>query len=229
MVSGIGGLNQPLSPEVFAYQRMTTSLHLTDVRFLSLLYISPMSTYDSAAVMDVTYTAPIGPMRGLVISNVSNVYNRNVFNRTDGVITVVGAKERIWDAYADWLPEVAMQTVNNGPNPFAGTIVSTSVQQDVQRLNQVATQHLDWARRTWDEVAQHRAKAQAGQSVAPGSMPTGKQWYNNPYGGPPIQQSASPAVIWINRNGQQLPSDNPTFDPRTPTDPDWQPLVQKRP
>src|SRR5439155_21286252 len=163
----------------------------------------------------------------LVFSNLSNIYNRNVYNRTDGVITVVGAKERIWDAYADWLPPVALQAVNNGPNPFAGTI--DSVPRDVQRLHQVATEHKDWSRRTWDEVALYRAKAQAGQSAASGAIPTGKQWYDNPYGGPPIQQSASPAVIWITRNGQHLPSDNPAFHPRTPTDPYWQRLVPKRP
>jgi hypothetical protein len=229
IVSGIGGLNQPLSPEVFAYQRMTTSLHLTDVRFLSLLYISPMSAYDSAAIMDVTYAAPIGRLRGLVISNVANFYNRNVYNKTDGVMTIVGAKERIWDAYADWLPLVAMQAVNNGPAPFGKTVVSTPVQRDIQQLNQAAAAHRDWSIRTWDEVAQYRAKAQADQSAAPGSMPAGKQWYDNPYGGPPIQQSASPAVIWINRNEQQLPSDNPNFDPRTPADPDWQRLTPKKP
>ena len=37
------------------------------------------------------------------------------------------------------------------------------------------------------------------------------------------------AAIWINRNGQQLPTDDLAFDPRTPTDPDWQRLIPKRP
>ena len=60
-------------------------------------------------------------------------------------------------------------------------------------------------------------------------MLTGKQWYDNPYGGPPVQQSASPAVIWINRNGAQLPSDKSHVRPRTPTDSDWQRLVPQKP
>ena len=36
-----------------------------------------------------------------------------------------------------------------------------------------------------------------------GPMLTGKQWYDNPYGGPAIQQSTGPAVIWVNRHGEE--------------------------
>src|SRR2546423_7431611 len=72
-VTGIGGLKQQLTPEVFAYQRMV-ALGLTEVRFTSVVYIIPMAAYDGAAVMDVTYTAPMGRMHGLVVSNVATVY-----------------------------------------------------------------------------------------------------------------------------------------------------------
>ena len=107
--------------------------------------------------------------------------------------------------------------------------VGVAIQDDVRRLNQVATAHRDWSRRTWEDVARHRAEVQARQGQGLDPVLTGKQWYDNPYGGQPIRQSAGPAVIWINRNGEQLPSDNSAFDPRTPTDPDWQRLVPKKP
>jgi hypothetical protein len=217
-VTGMGGLKQQLTPEVFAYQRMI-ALRLTDVRFSRLVYIIPMAAYDGAAIMDVTYTAPGGRMRGLVVSNVATVYNRNLFERTDGVMTLVGAKEGIWDAYSDWLPEVALQTVHIGPNPF------DTPRREIERANQIVTAHRDWAKRTWDELVTYRGKTQAG----PDAPPAGQQLYDNPYGGAPIRQSAGPAAIWINRNGQQLPTDDPAFDPRTPIDPDWQRLVPKRP
>src|SRR5437879_2421895 len=58
-VTGITGLKQLLTPEVLAYQRMT-ALGLTDVRYTGVVYIIPMADYDSAGVMDVTYTAPTG-------------------------------------------------------------------------------------------------------------------------------------------------------------------------
>jgi len=222
-VAGIGGIKQQLTPEVFAFQRMA-ALRLTDVRFTSVVYIIPMADYDGAAVLDVTYTAPTGRMRGLVVSNVATVFNRNVFDRTDGVMALVGAKESIWDAYSSWLPEVALQAVHTGPNPF------DAPRRDAARANQaMVSAQRDWAKRTWDELVVYRAKDQAKDQDDQNALPAGQQWYDNPYGGAPIRQSAGPAAIWINRNGQQLPTDDPSFDPRTPTDPEWQRLIPKRP
>jgi hypothetical protein len=156
-VTGIGGLKQLLTPEVFAFQRMA-ALGLTDVRFTSVVYIIPMAAYDGAAVMDVTYTAPTGRMRGLVVSNVATIYNRNVFDRTDGVTVLVGAKEPAWDAYSTWLPEVALQAVHTGPNPF------DTPRREPERANQadqMVSAHRDWAKRTWDELVAYRAKTQS--------------------------------------------------------------------
>jgi len=155
-VAGIGGLKQQLTPEVFAFQRMA-ALGLTGVRFTSVVYIIPMAAYDGAAVMDVTYTAPAGRMHGLVISNVATIYNRNVFDRTDGVMALVGAKERVWDGYAKWLPEVALQAVHTGPNPF------DAPRRDAEPASQadhIVSAHRDWAKRTWDELVVYRAKSQ---------------------------------------------------------------------
>jgi len=153
-VAGIGGLKQQLTPEVFAFQRMA-ALGLSSVRFTSVVYIIPMAAYDGAAVMDVTYTAPIGRMRGLVVSNVATVYNQNVFDRTDGVMTLVGAKEHLWNTYSNWLPEVALQAVHTGPNPFDAR------RRDAEHTNQadqMVSAHRDWAKRTWDELVAYRAK-----------------------------------------------------------------------
>jgi hypothetical protein len=155
-VAGIAGLKQQLTPEVFAFQRMA-ALRLTEVRFTSVVYIIPMAGYDGAAVMDVTYTALNGRMRGLVVANVATVYNRNVFERTDGVMTLVGAKERIWDACSNWLPEVALQAVHTGSNPF------DAPRRDAERANQanqIVSAHRDWAKRTWDELVAYRTKNQ---------------------------------------------------------------------
>src|SRR5215470_15094343 len=156
-VAGIGGLKQQLTPEVFAFQRMA-ALGLTGVRFTSVVYIIPMAAYDGAAVLDVTYTAPTGQMRGLVVSNVATVYNRNVFDRTDGVMVLVGAKERIWDAYSSWLPDVALQAVHTGPNPFD---TPRREAERASQADQMVSAHRDWAKRTWDELVAYRAKTQS--------------------------------------------------------------------
>jgi hypothetical protein len=222
-VTGVVGLKEQTSPEVFAFQQMSM-LGLTNVRFQGLLYISPMSAYEGAAMLDVAYTSPNGPMRGFAISNIANFHRGNTYIRTDAMIAVVGAKESLWEAYADWLPLVALQAVNNGPDPFGDPAAPASSPGDAERLNIVATEHRDWAKRTWDEVVEYRAKALAGLTT-----PAPKRLYDNPYGGPPIEQSATPAAIWINSDGQQFPTDNPAFDPRTPTDSNWQRLVPKKP
>jgi hypothetical protein len=221
---GISGLLQPMDPQTFAYQMMTNAMHLAnDVRFLDSTPMRPLPPYGSAAIMDVTYTVPNGRLRGVVISNVINVYNR-----TDGMITIAAAKERLWGAYADWLPPLAMMAINVGPDPYARNTVSGAILRETRQLNELATAYRDWSAQMWGEVAQFRARVLERQGRELGPMLTGKQWYDNPFGGAPIQQSTGPAVIWVSRNGDILPSDNPTFDPRTPTDPDWGRLVPQR-
>ena len=153
-VTGITGLKQLLTPEVFAYQRMA-ALGLTGVRYTGVVYIIPMADYDSAGVMDVTYTAPTGRMRGLVFSNVATGYNGQVFNRTDGVITLVGAKEDIWDTYSDWLPEAALAAVHTGPDPFDSTAAAPLA--DDERAKEIVAAHRAWVKRTWDELVSYRA------------------------------------------------------------------------
>ena len=155
-VTGITGLKEFLTPEVFAYQRMA-ALGLTGVRYTGVAYIIPMADYDSAGVMDVTYTAPIGRMRGLVFSNVATGYNGQILNRTDGVIALAGAKEDVWDTYSDWLPEAALQAVHTGPDPFDSTAAASSPARDVERTNEIVAAHRAWVKRTWDELVSYRA------------------------------------------------------------------------
>ena len=155
-VTGITGLKQLLTPEVLAFQRMT-ALGLTGVRYTGVVYIIPMADYDSAGVMDVTYTAPTGRMRGLVFSNVATGYNGQIFNRTDGVVTLVGAKEEMWDSYSDWLPEAALEAVHTGPDPFDSTAASSMPPPDIERTNEIVAAHRAWVKRTWDELVSYRA------------------------------------------------------------------------
>lgn len=221
---GLSGLFQPMTPQQLAYDMMTNRMRLAnDVRFGDSSPIRPLSPYANAAIIEVTFSLPTGRYRGFVISNVANVYQR-----TDGMITLVVAREGLWSAYADWLPQLAMLAINTGPDPYGRHSLSIAIQNDLRRLNQLASEYRDWSRAIWNDVAQFRARVQERQRQELGPMLTGQQWYNNPYGGPHIRQSTAPAVIWVNPNGDILPSDSPTFDPRTPTDPNWQRLIPQR-
>jgi hypothetical protein len=218
---GLSGLFQPMTPQQLAYEMMATRMRLSnDIRFLDSSPIRPLPPYANAAIIDLTYSVPGARMRGIVISNVASVYQR-----TDGMITLVVAKEGLWSAYSDWLPPLAMLAINTGPDPYGRHSLSMTIQKDLQRLNQMASEYRDWSRNIWNDVAQFRARTQERQRQELGPMLTGQQWYNNPYGGPAVRQSSAPAVIWINPNGDVLPSDNKAFDPRTPTDPNWQRLT----
>jgi hypothetical protein len=223
MVSGATGLKEQTSPELFAFQWMSTALRLANVRLLGVVYINPMAAYETAAILNVSYTGPDGLMHGVVISNIANFHRGNVYLATDGMVAVVGSKEPLWEAYADWLALVALQAIHNGPDPFGNS--SATVPPDTDRDNPEAIAQREWARKTWDEFVDYRAKVVAARGSDTASA--NKRMYDNPYGGPPIEQSASPAAIWIKPDGQQLPTDNPAFDPRTPADPDWQRLVPR--
>jgi hypothetical protein len=224
MVSGAAGLKEQTSPELFAYQWMSTAMHLVNVRLLGVVYVNPMSAYETAGILDVSYTGPNGPMRGLAISNIANYHKGNVYIATDGMIAIVGSKERLWAAYGDWLPLVGLQALHNGPDPFRDA--TTPVPRDTDVHNPEAVAHREWAMKTWDEYSDYRAKLLAGRGGDPAAAT--RLIYDNPYGGPPVEQFAGPAAIWINPDGQQIPTDNPAFDPRTATDPDWQRLIPKQ-
>ena len=56
---------------------------------------------------------------------------------------------------------------------------------------------------------------------AMGPMMTGQFWQQDPWGNGAERYSSTPAVIWVDRYGRQLTSDDPSFDPRTPYDQDW--------
>jgi len=95
---------------------------------------------------------------GLVFSNLVTGYNGQIFNRNDGVIALAGAKEDIWDAYSDWLPEAALQAVHTGPNPFDSTPADSLAAGDAERTNEIVAAHRAWVKRTWDELLSYRAK-----------------------------------------------------------------------
>ncbi len=118
---GVSGLGQNLTPPQFAYNAITDNLQLApDVRISNPAPIRPLPGYTAAAIMDIAFTKMglQGPQRtvGLVISKVVSVYARS-----DAVVTLMLALDNRWGAVQSWLPEVALQTLNTGPNPDTGT------------------------------------------------------------------------------------------------------------
>lgn len=221
IVFGTSGFQQGLSPFQYAQYVITQRMKLApDARVFDAAAIQPFPGYTSAAVMNLTMTGvtPQGrvPIVGMAISNVVSVYGRS-----DAFVTVMLARATHWPAVRGWLPQVAMQALNTGPNPFGRTGMSASIQQNTQRVGQTYQQYLQWSRQNWAEVVAQRAQSLDRQAQAVGENLTGQYWSRNPYTGNPERYSTTPGATWVNRDGRVMESANPTFDPRTPTDNDW--------
>jgi hypothetical protein len=139
-------------------------------------------------------------------------------------MTLVASEVNMWPQVESWLPELGFAAFNTGPDPY-GRDTMTGVISNINNQNHAAyVAYNGWSQNLWSQVVADRQNSAAHQAGQMGPLLTGKQWVTNPYSGQQVQVSTTPAVIWVNRQGQQLPSHDPSFDPRTPMDSDWQRL-----
>jgi hypothetical protein len=221
IVFGQSGLMQPMSPEQFAHYHMTAVMRLAaDVRFGPSRPVPPMPGYTHAAAFETTYTvyAPTGPVpvRGLVVCNVAVGYAQ-----CNGVLTLAGSDARRWDQYAGWLPQVALSAMNTGPDPYGSGTMAGVIHGIAAQDANAYQQYQAWSQQLWGQVTADRNAAIDRQQGALGSMLTGQEWIPDGFGGQDIRRSTTPACIWRSRDGREIASHDPAFDPRTPGDVDW--------
>lgn len=221
VVIGQSGLMQPMSPEQFAHYEMTAVMRLAaDVRFGPSRPVPPMPGYTQAAAFETAYTvfAPAGPVpiRGVVVCNVAVGYAQ-----CNGTLTLAGSDARQWDGYAGWLPQVALAAVNTGPNAYGSGTMAGMI-GGIARQDHAAYQNYQaWSQQTWQQVTDARNASVDRQQGALGPMLTGQEWIADGFGGPDVRRSTTPACIWRSRDGREIASPDPAFDPRTPGDVDW--------
>jgi hypothetical protein len=102
---------------------------------------------------------------------------------------------------------------------MAGVISGIAI-QDHRAYNAYS----QWSNSLWQQVVNDRNTSVANQQNAMESILTGQVWVNSPYTGEATRQSTTPAVIWESQDGRRLSSEDPSFDPRRPTDSDWRRL-----
>ncbi len=226
IVYGVSGFAQDLDPARFAHDVITNHLRLSpNAQVSNPTPVRPLPGYTAAAILDINYSrdGPQGPKRivGLALSNVVSVYGRS-----DAVMTLALALDTAWPSLRSWLPQLALQAVNTGPNPFGRTSVSGNIQRDGVRRREAYGQYLEWSQANWAGVVAQRAASADRQAQDRGETLTGQYWGRNPYTGTQERFSTTPSVIWVHRDGRQAPSADPSFDPRTPTDPDWRRVVR---
>ena len=221
VVFGQSGLMHPLSPEQFAHHAMAGVMRLApDVRLFNPQPCQPRPGYTHAAAMECTYTVmtPGGPVPicGVVVSHVAVGYGQ-----FSGTLTLASAEVRQWPNYRDWLPQVAAAAVNTGPNAY-GSGTMAGVMGDIARQDHAANRaYQEHSNQTWQGVVDARTASVDRQQGQMGSVLTGQEWHADPYGGPMLRRSTTPAVIWRSGDGREVASDDPSYDPRTPFDSDW--------
>jgi hypothetical protein len=221
IVFGLSGLPAMLDPMQFGFHVLHDVMRLApDVRFASARAIAPRPGYTHAAVLEVAYTimTPMGavPCQGLVFSNVAVTYGA-----CSGAITLAAAQANTWPRYQSWLPGLALEAVNVGPNAYGSTAIAGVMHGIAQREGEAHAQYRAWSQATWQAVANERSVTNAHNQQALDPVLTNQQWDADPFGGNALRRSSTATVIWVHRDGREVSSDDPSFDPRTPMDSDW--------
>ncbi len=221
--SGMSGWMYPLTPEVFATEKFVdmcrcVGITVSNLSVLGSGSIQPLPGYTHAAAMELVCTLTGNGtmnMRAAVFSHVANTYNRS-----DACFTIGFANADMWDSYISWLPAIAAQVVNIGPNPYGRTGMSMAISEIGIRDNLAFQDYLRWSQQNWAGVQADRDASFNFQHSQNDPTLTGQQWYTNPYGYP-AQRLASGITHWMNRDGRVQSSYDPSFDPNTPLDPNW--------
>jgi hypothetical protein len=221
IVFGQSGLLYAMTPEQYAHQAMMGAMRLApDVQLFQAWPMQPMPGYTHAALLETTYTinGPMGylPIRGIVMSHVAVGYGQ-----CNGTITIAGAEMTQWESYRPWLPQVAMAALNTGPNPYGSTAMADEIHGMTRREGEAYAAYHAWSQVTWQAVTEARWASQDRQQAAMDPLVTGQQWTDDPYGNQPQRRSTTPAVIWVSRDGREIASPDPSYDPRTASDNDW--------
>lgn len=171
--------------------------------------------------MDVDCAFPLNgfPWRGLATVSV-----RHGYGMTDLAVACAVAAEPAWPGYARWLPAVAALVAPTNGAAFGARGIAQQNLSNSIALGQRLQQHREHTLRLQQELADQRWRSDAERQQGIGEALTGQTWRDDPYGNAPHRVSTTPAVHWVDPQGRVVTSDDPSFDPRSATDPNWRKL-----
>ncbi len=214
---GNAGLLPGSSPVQYLQQKLD-ALKLENLRFGEPRQGKPINGCEQAVDLDYTYTFKGVACRGTAKCSIHSIYNNLTF-----VMTAAASVEAQWASYAEWLPLVpqAAKALNGAAFGARGIL-----QQDLVNsaaLGKQAEANREASARLWEQVAADRDAVQKRQREDMRDTLGNTHTYDNPYDHRPVDLSANNSVYWVNmRTGQVVGDPSPSFDPRTPTDPNWQ-------
>jgi hypothetical protein len=173
---------------------------------------------------DVDYIVSGIPCRGVARCSVAPSYDFCTM-----VMTWAASEATQWASYASWLPEVAGRVEITHPAAFGASGVAQQNLHNSVLLGEQARRNRDWSERQWAEVTRQRDESQDRQSFDFRQALDGVQRYQNPFDNRPLDLPTTNTVYWVNLTTGRIVGDpNPTFDPRTASDSNWQPMEPTR-
>ena len=222
-MTGNCGFMPGYSPLQYAYEKLSTG---SPAQLGQPRPGQPVANFETALEVDYRYVVNNVPCVGI-----ATVSYRQGYGQMDFVLTAGAAQEQYWPSFASWLPGLPKQfNVTNGAAWGARGIAQQNFQNSIQLGHQLEQQRT-WSADLERQVTDQRWASDEQQQHGMGQVLSGQSWYADPYGqNPPVRMSDTPAVYWAHRDGRITSSDDPSFDPRTPMDSDWQPMsVQQSP
>jgi hypothetical protein len=199
------------------YVLMNVSRIQSQIQVGAVWSIRPLSGYNSAIAGELQYAGQDGERIATAFCNLAVAYQT-----CSGVIHLASYQKQRFADYAGWLPQVAIQAVNIGPNPFGATVAGGVIRGIAERERAAFADFREWSRVNWDEVTQQPAASDAWRQSGLDPVLTGHEWNGDPFGGADTRDSTTPAIIWTHPSGARIESADPSFDPRTPQDQGWQ-------
>jgi hypothetical protein len=222
LVSGVSGLTSWMTPEQFVQMKMPQLAQSNGVQMYNLQTLAaqpcrPLAGYNAASIMQLSWTAVMPQetrqVRGVAISNVANVYAR-----CDATMTLASSKADLWDYFGGWLPQVAEQAVNIGPDAYGRDRVNENDVRNADRERETFVRTQEVSRQAWVGVQEGRDSSfnmrQGDTSL------TGQGWFTAS-DGQAAQRLSFYQTHWKHRDGRIVSFDDPSKDPNTPTDLNW--------
>lgn len=225
---GNAGLPAGYNPGQFAFDKLAPT-GLYQLQFGPARPARPVFgwafAWEFAWEFDAVYGFQGIPCRGVARCSVAPSYDSCTM-----ALTWAAAEAIQWDRYASWLPEIAAQVEITCAAAFGAAGIAQQNLQNSLALGEQARQYREWSERQWADVTRQRHESQDRNQFEFRQALDGVQRYDNPYDNRPLDLPTSNAVYWINlTTGQIVGSPQSSFDPRTATDSNWQPLRPSRP
>jgi len=210
------GLPMGCDPAAFAYEKVS-ALAVQRLSFGPPRPGAPMAGFAGAYEYDCAYWAT-----GVACRGVASVSGRQGYDSMDLALAFAASDERQWPAYAGWLPQVARHVMATDGAAFGARGIAQQNLSNSMAFGQQLQAHREHSQALQQELTDQRWRSDEMRQAGRGEALTAHAWFADPYGNPPRQMPTTAGCHWASRDGRVVSSADPTFDPRTATDPDWQ-------